>query len=52
MEVIFSLFFLTGSSINSLTLKGLIKDIIKKFIELGFNLVALVCDKGFNYYLA
>lgn len=45
-------YFLTGSSMSSLILKDLIVDVIEKCFELGFNIVALVCDQGSNNYSA
>lgn len=45
-------YFLTGSSMSSLILKDLIVDVIEKCTELGFNIVALVCDQGSNNYSA
>lgn len=39
-------YFLSGSSMNSLILKDLIIDVIEKCIELGFNIVTLVCDRS------
>ncbi|KAL4119564.1 hypothetical protein QTP88_012369 [Uroleucon formosanum] len=45
-------YFLSGSSMSSLILKDLITDEIEKCTELGFNIVALVCDQGSNNYSA
>lgn len=45
-------YFLTRSSVISSTLKFLIKYVIEKCIEQGFNPVALICDKGSNNYSA
>ncbi|KAL4126560.1 hypothetical protein QTP88_010781 [Uroleucon formosanum] len=45
-------YFLSGSSMSSSILKDLITDLIEKCTELGFNIVALVCDQGSNNYSA
>lgn len=45
-------YFLSGSSMSSVILKDLIIDVIEKCIELGFNIVAFVCDQGSNNYSA
>lgn len=45
-------YFLSGSSMSSSILKDLIVDVIEKCTDLGFNIVALVCDQGSNNYSA
>ncbi|CAI6351887.1 unnamed protein product [Macrosiphum euphorbiae] len=45
-------YFLSGSSMSSSILKDLIVDVIEKCTNLGFNIVALICNQGSNNYSA
>jgi len=45
-------YFLSDSSMSSSILKDLIVYVIEKCTDLGFHIVALVCDQGSNNYSA